>query len=114
MSVGEKLHQAYWERNWPLNAIADSCTVKNSRGLQWLWNPVSELWYYLKAEKDRFSTLNQGTATYAFDRWVHYILERRQQLTGQFHDEVILELKIGYRDQMTKLLKDCIGEVNKE
>ena len=112
--VGELLHQSYWERNWSLKAIADECIVKNSRGMKWLWNPVAQLWIYLKAEKDRFSTLNQSTGTFAFDRWVYYILEQRPQLTAQFHDEVILELLKGYREQMTAILNSAMDSVNKE
>ena len=112
--VGEILFNAYWKRNWSLTAIADECIVKNSRGMKWLWNPVAKIWMFLKADKDRFSTLNQSTGTYAFDRWVYHVLERRPQITGQFHDEIILELKVGNRDAMTKILKDSIADVNKE
>jgi len=111
---GEILYNAYWRRNWSLTAIADECIVKNSRGMKWLFCPVAQIWLFLKAEKDRFSTLNQGTGTYCFDRWVFFILERRPQLTAQFHDEVILELKKGNRDAMTKILKDSIDDVNDE
>ncbi len=112
--LGDVLHEAYWTRNWSLNAIADSCLVKNSRGMKWLWNPVAKLWLFLKADKDRFSTLNQSTGTYAFDRWVYYILEQREQLTGQFHDEVVLELLKGNREAMTSILKCAIEQVNEE
>ena len=112
--VGDQLYNAYWKRNWSLIAIADECIVKNSRGMKWLYNPVAKLWFWLKAEKDRFSTLNQGAGTFCFDRWVHYILERRPQLTAQFHDEVILELKKGNQEAMTKILKDSIKDVNEE
>lgn len=112
--VGDQLFDAYWSRNWALTAIADEQIVKNSRGLKWLWNPVAKIWMFLKADKDRFSTLNQSTGTYCFDRWVWHILKRRPQLTAQFHDEVILELKIGNRDAMTKILKDSIDDVNEE
>lgn len=112
--VGELLFNAYWKRNWALTAIADECIVKNSRGMKWLWNPVAKIWMFLKADKDRFSTLNQSTGTYCFDRWVWFILSRREQLTGQFHDEVILELKVGNREAMTKILKDSIADVNIE
>ena len=111
---GDDLFEAYWKRNWSLKAISDECIVMNSRGMKWLWNPVAKLWIYLKADKDRFSSLNQSTGTYAFDRWVFHILRRRPQLTAQFHDEVILELRKGNRDAMTKILKDAIGDVNKE
>lgn len=112
--TGEKLYNTYWERNWALTAIADECIVKNSRGMKWLWNPVAKIWMWLKAEKDRFSTLNQSTGTYAFDRWVFHILKSRPQLTGQFHDEVILELKKGNREAMEKILKDAMIDVNTE
>jgi len=111
---GDTLFDAYWARNWSIAAIADECIVKSSRGMKWLWCPVAQIWLYLKAEKDRFSTLNQGTGTYCFDRWVFFILSRRPQLTAQFHDEVILELKKGNRDAMTKILKDSISDVNDE
>lgn len=112
--IGDQLFEAYWVRNWSLTAIADECLVKNSRGMKWLYNPVSKMWLFLKAEKDRFSTLNQSTGTYAFDRWVFFILERRPQLTAQFHDEVILELKKGNQTAMTHILKEAIRDVNDE
>ena len=112
--VGNQLHAAYWSRNWSLKAIADEQLVKKSRGLSWLWNPVAKMWIWLKNEKDRFSTLNQSTGTYCFDRWVWYILSKRPQITGQFHDEVILELKVGNREAMTKLLKWAVAQVNDE
>tara|TARA_R110002167_G_scaffold7563_2_gene35879 strand:+ start:12854 stop:14815 length:1962 start_codon:yes stop_codon:yes gene_type:complete len=113
-AIGHKLHAAYWSRNWSLKAIADEQIVKKSRGLSWLWNPVAKMWIWLKNEKDRFSTLNQSTGTYCFDRWVWYILSKRPQLTGQFHDEVVLELKVDNREAMTKLLKWAVAQVNDE
>jgi len=113
-SIGNALYDAYWTRNWSLLAIADECVVKNSRGMKWLWNPVAKIWYFLKAEKDRFSTLNQGTGTYAFDRWLYYTIKRRPQITAQYHDEVILELKKGNREAMSRILEDAIADVNDE
>ena len=87
----EKIHKAYWKRNWSLKKIASESTVKNVNGNLWLLNPVSKLWYSLRAEKDIFSTLNQGTGTFCFDMWLGFIIQKRPQLTAQFHDEVILE-----------------------
>ena len=82
--------------------------------MNWLWNPVAEIWLWLKADKDRFSTLNQSTGTYAFDRWLQLIIEKRPQLTAQFHDECVLELKKGNREAMSKILKDSVAQVNDE
>jgi len=114
LELGTQLFEGYWLRNWSIKAIADEQIVVNSRGMKWLWNPVAKIWYYLKAEKDRFSTLNQGTATYCFDRWLWYILQERPQLTAQFHDEGVWELKTGNREVMEGIIKGAIQKVNDE
>lgn len=111
---GYELVEAYWKRNWSVKAIAEEQVVKTCNGSKWLYNPVSKLWYSLRAEKDRFSTLNQGTGVFCFDTWVKNIRKKRPQLTGQFHDEVILCVKKGNREKCTALLKEAINETNKE
>ena len=113
-ALGDRLFDAYWRRNWSLTAIADNCIVKQSRGAKWLWNPVAKLWLFLRAEKDRFSTLNQSTGVYCFDKWIENIISVRPQLTAQFHDEGVWELKKGNREAMTKILKDAMTKVNDE
>ena len=111
---GYELVEAYWKRNWSVRAIAEEQIVKTCNGSKWLFNPVSKLWYSLRAEKDRFSTLNQGTGVFCFDTWVKNIRKKRSQLTGQFHDEVILCIKKGFRKQCEKLLRDAMKETNDE
>lgn len=108
-----KIHKAYWKRNWALKKIAKDAVVKTVDGQLWLWNPVSELYYFLKADKDKFSTLNQGTGTYCFDMWLGFIIRKRKQLTAQFHDEVILELQETKQEDITLILKEAIQNVNK-
>ena len=107
-----KLHKAYWERNWSLKAIAESIEVKSIGGELWLFNPVSKLWYSLRAEKDIFSTLNQGTGTFCFDMWVGFILKERPQLTAQFHDEIIVEIHKDNMERTELLLRDSVKKVN--
>ena len=80
--------------------------------MMWLFNPVSKIWHVLRSKKDIFSTLNQSTGTYCFDMWVREILKRDVKLLAQFHDEVIIEIPLGYRKGVTKYLKDCVGIVN--
>ena len=111
--LGHKLHEAYWTKNWSLKAIAEDCQVKQSRKIKWLWNPVAKMWYWLKTEKDRFSTLNQGTGSYVFDLWVKEILKVRYSLTAQFHDEVIIEILKGEEEFYKKLLENSVDKVNK-
>lgn len=109
----QELIDTYWERNWAVIKIAEDLTVKTIDRQKWLFNPVSKFWYSLRHEKDRFSTLNQGTGTYVFDCWVKEIRETRPQMTGQFHDEVVCCIRKGNRNRAEGLLQDAIGVVNK-
>lgn len=90
---GKKLHEGYWKLNWSVLEIAkEQKTIKTSRNETWLVNPVNGFCYNLRSEKDRFSTLAQGTGSFFFDMWVDNILEKqaelfkgRKTLTGSFH-----------------------------
>lgn len=113
MKEAKVISEAYWERNWSVKAIADSMVTKEVEGSTWQFNPVSKLWYSLRSDKDKFSTLCQGTGTYLFDMWVGFILKEREQLTANFHDEIILEVKKGNRDKCVKLLENSIQKVNR-
>ena len=108
----EAIHKAYWKRNKSVTTITKNMVVKEVLGRKWQYNPVSKLWYSLRSDKDKFSTLCQGTGTYLFDMWVKFILKRRGQLTANFHDEIVLEVKKGNRDKCVKLLENSIQEVN--
>tara|TARA_R110000772_G_scaffold129472_2_gene237626 strand:+ start:37895 stop:39772 length:1878 start_codon:yes stop_codon:yes gene_type:complete len=110
---GEKLVAAYWERNWSVKAIAEDCTVKQCNGRKWLYNPVSRLWYSLRYEKDRFSTLNQGTGVYCFDEWVRQVRSKGLPIIGQMHDEIIGLVRKGIRERAISVCKWAVGEVNK-
>lgn len=108
-----KIHKAYWKRNWSLRKIREDARTKKCRDSLWLYNPVSKLWYSLRAEKDIFSTLNQGTGTFCFDMWLGFILKERKQLTAQFHDELILECKESEKQVIEQILHTSLEKVNK-
>ena len=111
---GERLVEAYWKRNWSVKAIAEAQIVKQCCGTKWLFNPVSKLWYSLRHEKDRFSTLNQGTGVYCFDMWVKHVRSKKLPIIGQMHDEIIGLLRKGLRDKAIAACKWAVGEVNRE
>lgn len=111
---GDKLVEAYWKRNWSVEAIAAEQKVKQLKGQKWLYNPLSKLWYSLRHEKDRFSTLNQGTGVWCFDTWVRYVRESGIEITGQFHDEIIFLVEEGHEEIAEKILRDAVVKTNKE
>jgi hypothetical protein len=110
--VAKKLLDDFWGKNWSIKAIAAEQKVKVVDRKKWLYNPVSKFYYSLREEKDRFSTLNQGTGVFCFDSWIREIRKERPQLTAQFHDEIVTEIKKGHREDMTNLLTRAIGRVN--
>lgn len=113
LKEAKKLVAVYWERNWSVRVIPKEIrTKKVGDGSMWLQNPVSQFWYSLRAEKDIFSTLNQGTGVYCFDTWISFVRSKRPQLTGQFHDEIILTIKEGKREECKTLLKWAIQKTN--
>ena len=114
LAKAEQVWKTYWEKNWAIKKVAEKQIVKTISGQMWLYNPISRFWYSLRYEKDRFSTLIQGTAAFVFDEWVRIFRAKRSQLTGQFHDEVVLEIKKGYRDRAEKLLREAIEELNNQ
>ena len=113
LSEAQVLWEAYWKRNWSIKKIAEDAIVHELKdGSKWLYNPVSQLFYSLRYEKDRFSTLNQGTGAYCFDVWLGYVLAERKQLTAQFHDEGVWMVPKGYEEQMKELLLRSIDKAN--
>ena len=111
----QELIDAYWRRNWAVRALSDDLEKTNIKYIgkeMWLLNPVSGFYYSLRFKKDIFSTLNQSTGVYCFDLWVREILKVREQLTAQFHDEIVLEIKEGMEENCRKLLKSSIEKVN--
>lgn len=110
----EKIIEAYWKRNWSVKKVAEECIVRTVNGQMWLFNPISKFWYSLRADKDRFSTLNQGSGVYCFDTFIKYVASKGKYPIGQFHDEIILCVKKGYREQCEKLLRWAIKKSNEE
>lgn len=108
------LIDVYWKRNWAVKEVEKNTVVKKIKNEMWLLNPVSGLYYSLRFEKDKFSTLNQGTGVYCFDTWIKHFRKNRPQLTGQFHDEIIIEIKDGYQQECTDLLRKAIDDTNEQ
>lgn len=112
LKKAEEVHATYWRKNWAIKVVAEEQEVKTIRGKMWLKNPINGFYYSLRSKKDIFSTLVQGSASYVFDLWVQEFRKKRSQLTAQFHDEVVLCVKQGYRKQCETLLRDAIKAVN--
>ena len=110
----KELLEAFWSRNWSIEKVASGVRTKELFGSMWLFNPVSKFWYSLRGEKDRFSTLNQGTGVFCFDSWVAVCRKNGIQSIGQFHDEIIALVKEGDEDVTKSTMEQAIEKVNEK
>jgi DNA polymerase I-like protein with 3'-5' exonuclease and polymerase domains len=108
------LLKAYWKRNWSVKAFSDEQTIRKIGEEMWIQNPVSKFWHSLRYEKDAFSTINQSTGSYCFDKWVAFYRIKRSNIVGQFHDESINVIKKGEENVHTSTLQWAIKELNKQ
>lgn len=116
LKEAKKLHKIYWIRNKAVKQVSEDCIVKTVGTKKWLYNPVSRFWYSLRAEKDRFSTLNQGTGVYCFDEYLKEVRERGIKVSLQMHDEILFRLQDSSYDQgvIKGKLQTAIEAVNKK
>ena len=112
-SEAKTLLDAFWSRNWAIEKVASTLQVRELFGGMWLKNPVSGFWYSLRSDKDRFSTLNQGTGVYCFDTWVAVCRKNGIKSVGQFHDEIIALVKEGDEGNVEKIMHDAAVILNK-
>lgn len=108
------LHKTYWERNKAVKRVAEYAIHKTVNGQMWLYNPVSRFWYSLRYEKDKFSTLNQGTGVYCFDTWTRHVRCTGIRIAMQYHDEIMFPLLKTQEDDRRAKLKHAIEMVNQE
>lgn len=112
LSQARLLHTTYWQRNKAVKLIAADCLVKTVRNQMWLYNPVSNFWYSLRADKDRFSTLNQGTAVFCFDTQVRNVRRQGIAISLQYHDELGFPFLKKDEDDIRRKLNNAIKETN--
>jgi len=110
----QTLLDAYWDRNWSVKQFAQDQKIRHIGGDMWVQNPVSKFWHSLRYEKDAFSTINQSTGAYCFDKWVAYYRVARPNIVGQFHDESINVLRKGEENIHTNYLQSAIDKLNKD
>ena len=110
----KKLLEAFWKRNWSIDKVASGLRTRELFEGMWLKNPVSGFWYSLRSDKDRFSTLNQGTGVFCFDTWVALCRGNGIKTIGQFHDEVIALVETGQEDKTKEVMYKAAEILNRK
>jgi len=109
----KKLLDDYWERNWAVKEVVKDQIVKTVNGEMWLYNPVSGFWINLRYEKDIFSSLNQSTGVYVFDKWKAIIKNDGMKIAFEYHDEWLGLIEEGQEEETEIKVKSSIDKLNK-
>lgn len=112
LKIAKKLHKAYHDRNKSVQQFANSLSVKTVQGQKWIFNPIFNMWYFLKADKDKFSAVNQGTASAIFMLWIKNCRDLDVYCRFNVHDEQIIYLKENEVEETKNKIKKAIDKVN--
>jgi DNA polymerase I-like protein with 3'-5' exonuclease and polymerase domains len=125
-----KLHKGYWDMNWAVKQFAKDRTVKTVQGTNWLalnkkagglkkveevtwiWNEFSNLWLFLKNDKDRFSACNQNFGVKVFDVWGWILMNQGIEPSFQAHDEYLWYCKEEDVEKHTEILNRSVERLN--
>lgn len=121
LATAKKLVKAYKKLNWSINEIAKNQIRKTVSHGMYQWNPYSKMWYYLKTEKDSFSTLVQGSGSYLLDLWLKCIdnikvrdgIKDDLKLCMNVHDEQLQEYQSLTDEYVKDIFQEALDMVNK-
>lgn len=84
------LIDAYWKIHFAVKVFTESLQTKKVEDEMWVFNPISNFFYYVRNSKDLFSIVNQSSAVYCFNMWVYFITKRGIFPVTQTHDDCVL------------------------
>lgn len=126
-----ELHKGYHDINWSVKKFAETRKVKTVKGLNWLrmskkvgglqevdqtnwiWNEYTNLYLFLKSDRDRFSSCNQNFGVKVFDTWSYFLMQEGVRLSYQAHDEQFWYCKEDEVEENIAIIKRAIEKTNK-
>ena len=112
LKEAESLLDAYWGKNFAVRLRSESAPVKECLGLKWIYNDIVGVWFELRSDKDRFSSLNQGFGSVIFYNWVREVRSRGVKITLNMHDEIQLRVREEKIDEVKIILQQSMDVVN--
>lgn len=127
----EKLHKGYHDLNWSVKKFASTREVKRVIGKNWLrlnkkvgglqevneatwiWNEYTNMWLFLKNDKDRFAACNSNFAVKIFDTWSYFLMQEGIKFSYQAHDEQFWYCLENEVDKHIEIIKRAIEKTNK-
>src|SRR5690606_11666970 len=66
----QKLLDGFWAKNYAVIEVENAAPTKYLFGTTWIYNQIVDVWFELRNEKDKFSSLNQGFGSVIFFSWL--------------------------------------------
>ena len=114
LKEAEYMHKVYWIKNHAVELRANAAPVKSHLKNQWIYNDICNIWFELRSDKDRFSSLNQGLGSVLFFNWVREFRSRGVKCTASFHDEVQIRAKKEDVENIKIILRDSMDAVSEK
>jgi hypothetical protein len=117
LDEAQHLFDVYWERNKGIKMVVNDTIIKKVKGRLWLWNPVAQLWMYLKTEKDTFSCLNQSTGSYVFNCLLRIVKEKisgKGEILLEYHDEMLIRTTKALKEEVLACLDEAVIILNNQ
>jgi hypothetical protein len=108
------LLEAYWKINFSIKVFTESLEVKKVDKENWIYNPISKFWYYLRNEKDKFSVINQSSAVYCFNIWVYNCTKAGIWPVTQSHDDQLYIVDEDKADETQAIINNAMEKVNEQ
>lgn len=113
-SKAKTLLEAYWKINFSIKVFTESLEVKKVDKENWIYNPISKFWYYLRNEKDKFSVINQSSAVYCFNIWVYNCTKAGIWPVTQSHDDQLYIVDENKADETVAIINNAMEKVNEQ
>jgi hypothetical protein len=110
----QELIDAYWKIHYAVKEFSSNQTIKKVGNEDWIWNPISNLWYFLRNVKDVFSVINQSSAVYCFNIWVYNCTKLGIWPVTQSHDDQLYVVDEQLADKTVDIIRKAMDMTNQQ
>ena len=111
---GERIHKAYWDKNFSVKTVSDNAMTKNLNLTNWIYNEKVRVWFENRSDHTKFSALNQGFGSIVFYMWVREVRRREIKITLNYHDEIQVKVLPQDVETVKNNLQSAMDAINNQ
>lgn len=110
----QTLIDSYWTVHWAVREVTKTFHIKQVGNEMWVLNPISRFRHNLRNEKDVFSTVNQSSAVYCFNIWLHNITKQGVWPICQSHDDLVIVCNEKNTEKVKGIITKAMEATNRQ